>query len=73
MPSSLARATSSGTRLAEVLDYLHRGLTLATENIQANEEATQVVLGYADWQKIMAVQMLLARYLRAVADPDSME
>ena len=27
----------------------------------------------ADWQKVLAIQMLLARYLRAVAEPDSLE
>ena len=26
----------------------------------------------AEWQKIQAVQMLLARYLRAVAEPDAL-
>jgi pSer/pThr/pTyr-binding forkhead associated (FHA) protein len=71
-PLPLKFSPSQAARLAEVLDYLHRGLTLATENIQANDESTQVILGYADWQKVLAIQMLLARYLRAVADPDTM-
>jgi pSer/pThr/pTyr-binding forkhead associated (FHA) protein len=57
-------------RLAEILDFLHRGLTCATENIQANEEGTQVVLNFSDWQKVQIVQMLLARYLRAIAEPE---
>jgi pSer/pThr/pTyr-binding forkhead associated (FHA) protein len=71
-PLPLKLSPSQSARLAEILDYLHRGLTLATENIQANEESTQVMLGFADWQKVLAIQMLLARYLRAVADPDTM-
>src|SRR5579871_3002403 len=45
-------------RLAEILDFLHRGLTCATENIQANEEGTQVTLNFTDWQKVQVVQML---------------
>ena len=61
---------SQAARLAEILDYLHHGLTLATEHIQAKEDGTQVTLGFADWQRIQAVHMLLARYLRAVAEPD---
>lgn len=59
-------------RLAEILDFLHHGLTTATDNIRASEEGTEIQLPYADWQRILAVQMLLARYLRAVADPDGM-
>jgi hypothetical protein len=40
--------------------------------MSANEEGTQVMLGFADWQKVLAVQMLLARYLRAIAEPDAL-
>ena len=60
---------SQAARLAEILDFLHQGLTQATENIQAKEDGSQVTLDYADWQRVLAVQMLLARYLRLVADP----
>lgn len=63
---------SQAARLAEMLDFLHRHLTLATENIHANEEGVQITLGYADWQRVLAVQMLLARYIRAVAEPDAL-
>jgi hypothetical protein len=63
---------SQAARIAEILDFLHRGLTAATENIQAKEDGSQVTLAYADWQKVLAVQMLLARYLRAVAEPDAL-
>lgn len=64
---------SQAARLAEILDFLHQGLTVATENIQSKEDGTQVTLGFADWQKVLAIQMLLARYLRAVAEPDALE
>src|SRR5262249_54785145 len=30
-------------------------------------------LAFADWQKVLAVQMLLGRYLRAIAEPDSLQ
>ena len=63
---------SQAARLAEMLDFLHRQLTVATENIQANEEASQITLRYADWQRVLAVQMVLARYVRAVAEPDAL-
>jgi len=64
---------SQAARLAELLEFLHRHLTSATENIQANDDATQITLGYAEWQQVLAVQMLLARYARAVAEPDSLD
>jgi hypothetical protein len=64
---------SQAARLAEILDFLHRGLTNATDNIRANDDGTQVTLNFGDWQKILAVQMLLARYLRAVAEPDTLD
>ncbi len=64
---------SQAARLAEILDFLHRGLTNATDYIQAPEDGTQVTLGFWDWQRLLAMQMLLARYLRAVTDPDAME
>jgi pSer/pThr/pTyr-binding forkhead associated (FHA) protein len=63
---------SQAARFAEILDFLHRGLGHATDNIQARDDGTQVTLSYADWQKIQAIQMLLARYLRAMSEPDSL-
>jgi hypothetical protein len=64
---------SHAARLAEILDFLHHHLSQATENIRANEEGTQITLNYNDWQGVLAVQNLLARYLRAVAEPDTLE
>jgi pSer/pThr/pTyr-binding forkhead associated (FHA) protein len=64
---------SQAARLAELLDFLHRQVVIATENVQANEDVTQVCLGYIDWQRIQMAQMLLARYVRGVAEPDILE
>ena len=71
LPQKLSPAQSA--RLAEILDVLHHQLSRATENIHATEDGTQVTLGFADWQRIQAVEMLLARYVRAIADPDTLE
>ena len=60
---------SQAARLAEIFDYLHKGLTNAVENIDANEDGSEVRLGFSEWQTIQAVQMLLARYGRAIAEP----
>jgi pSer/pThr/pTyr-binding forkhead associated (FHA) protein len=70
LPQKLSPAQAA--RLAEILDFLHRGITSATEAIIANDDGTEVKLSFSDWQRILAVQMLLARYLRAVAEPESM-
>ncbi|HEX5270710.1 MAG TPA: FHA domain-containing protein [Gemmataceae bacterium] len=71
LPQKMTPAQAA--RLAELLDFLHRHLTAATDNIRANDDATQVTLSYADWQRVVAVQMLLARYVRAIAEPDVLE
>ena len=72
-PLPLKMTPSQAARLAELLDFLHRHLTLGTENIHANEDGSQVTLCFADWQRVLAVQMVLARYVRAVAEPEALE
>jgi len=71
LPQKMSPAQAA--RLAELLDFLHRQLTAATDNIKASDDGTQVTLTYPDWQRVVAVQMLLARYVRAIAEPDAME
>ena len=63
---------SQAARIAEIFDFFHQQLTCATENIEADEEGSKVILSFADWQTVLSVQNLLARYLRAVAEPDSL-
>ncbi len=72
-PLPLKMTPSQAARLAEILDFMHQGLTQATEHLQARDDGAQVTLEYADWQRVLAVQMLLARYLRLVADPPDTE
>jgi len=68
LPQKLTPAQAA--RLAEIFDYLHRGLTLAVDNIDANEDGNVVRLNFNEWQTIQAVQLFLARYMRAVAEPE---
>ena len=63
---------SQAARLAELLDFLHRHLTAATDNITASDDSSQVTLSYGDWQRVLALQMVLARYVRAVSEPDAL-
>jgi len=72
-PLPLKLSPSQAARLAEILDFMHNGLTQATEHIQAKEDGSHVALHYADWQRILAVQMLLARYLRMIAEPPGLD
>ena len=70
LPQQLTPAQSA--RIAEILDYLHQGMASATDSISANEEGSLVRIPFAQWQKIQAVELLLARYLRAVAEPETL-
>src|SRR5438128_2357553 len=72
-PLPLKMTPSQAARFAEILDFLHHGLTEATEQIQAKDDGTQVTLDYVDWQRVVAVHMLLARYLRLIAEPSEAE
>jgi len=62
--------TSQAARLAEIFDFLHRGITQSIENAEISEDASEVQLGFTEWQTVLAVQSFLARYMRAVADPE---
>jgi len=74
LPQLPARMTPSQTaRLSELLEFLHGHLIRATENISSDEKGEEVRLPYGDWQKVLKVQMLLARYLRAISEPDSLQ
>jgi hypothetical protein len=67
----LKLSPSQAARISEVLDFLHRGLGSALENLRPAEEGAEITIPLHDWQKVQAVQLLLARYLRAVAEPNS--
>jgi predicted component of type VI protein secretion system len=71
-PLPMKLTPAQAARLSEIFDYLHRGLTNAVENIDANDDGTEVRLGFAEWQTIQAVQMLLARYGRSISEPEPM-
>jgi pSer/pThr/pTyr-binding forkhead associated (FHA) protein len=72
-PLPLKLTPSQAARLAEVFDFLHRHLTAGVDNIRPNDDGSQVTLSYADWQRVLGVQMLLARYVRAVTEPEVIE
>jgi len=61
---------SQAARLAEMLDFLHRSLSAVIPNSQTTEDGTEVHLDFATWQKLLQTELLLARYCRAITDPD---
>ena len=71
LPRKLGPAQAA--RLAELLDLLLRGLADTTESVDAIEENSPVALSYPAWQRLLAVQMLLARYQLAVCEPDVLD
>jgi pSer/pThr/pTyr-binding forkhead associated (FHA) protein len=70
LPQQLAPAQSA--RIAEIFDYLHQGMASATENLSADDDGSLVRIPFSQWQKIQAVELLLARYLRGVAEPETL-
>jgi pSer/pThr/pTyr-binding forkhead associated (FHA) protein len=72
-PLPLKLSPSQAARLAEILDFLHHHLSRATQQVKGNDEGTEITLSFADWQAVLAVQNLLAKYLRAITDPDVLQ
>ena len=64
---------SQSARLAELFEYLHRQLTLATDNMSSIDEESEIKLKYSDWQKIQSIHLILAKYARAIIDPDNLD
>lgn len=61
---------SQAARLAELLDFLHWNMSEATENVK-NNEVGEALLKPNSWIRLQAVQMALARYIRAAGSPPS--
>jgi predicted component of type VI protein secretion system len=62
---------SQAARLSEMLSFLHRSLASVLPAVQTSEEGTEVRLDFPTWQKLIQTELLLARYCRAITDPDS--
>jgi len=62
---------SQAARLSEMLSFLHRSLASVLPAVQTSEDGTEVRLDYATWQKLLQTELLLARYCRAITDPEN--
>lgn len=69
LPTKLTPSQSA--RLAEILNFLHRVLSQATQQAHATDDGTRVHLDFSTWQRVLQLQMLLSRYQRAITDPES--
>lgn len=69
LPEKLTPAQAA--RLSEMLDFLHWNLSLATGKAQVSEAdpSRGGTLDFSSMQRLLAVQMALARYTLALADP----
>ena len=70
-PLPVRLSPSQSARLSEVFSFLHRAMALTTQNVHATDEGTRVYLDFGVWQRMLQIQMLLARYQRAITDPDT--
>lgn len=68
LPQKLSAAQAA--RLAEIFDFLHRGITSAVENIDSSDEGAVIRVNFNEWQTIQTVQLFLAKYVRAVSEPE---
>jgi hypothetical protein len=53
-----------------MLGFLHRSLSTVLSSIQTSEDGTEVRFDFVTWQKLLQTELLLARYCRAITDPD---
>ncbi|MBY0587960.1 FHA domain-containing protein [bacterium] len=61
---------AQAARLAEVIEFLHRSLSDATGDVHIPLQAIDARLPLASWQKVQALQSILARYSRQISDPE---
>ena len=70
-PDLPARLTpAQAAQLAELLLYLHQQLARATADVVQNQDDPNVELAVAAWQRILRVEMELARFIYNVGRPE---
>lgn len=70
-PLPVRLTPSQSARLSEVFNFLHRAMSLVTQTVHATDEGTRIYLDFSMWQRLLQIQMLLARYQRAITDPET--
>jgi hypothetical protein len=61
---------SQAAQLAELLEYIHRGIGDVVEGVQSNELKNSVSVSQQNWQSLLLVYSNLSELIRAIADPD---
>jgi pSer/pThr/pTyr-binding forkhead associated (FHA) protein len=68
LPQNLS--PSQAARLTEILELLHKAINQITLYAQAIEGGARLAVHPVPWQNLLMLQLLLARYIRGVADPE---
>ena len=61
---------SQAAQLAELLEYIHRGIGDVVEGVQSNESKNSVSVSQQNWQSLLLIYSNLSELIRAIADPD---
>jgi pSer/pThr/pTyr-binding forkhead associated (FHA) protein len=61
---------SQAAQLAELLEYIHRGIGEVVEGIESIESRNSVMVSQPNWQSLLLVYSNLSELIRAIADPD---
>ena len=67
LPTRLSPAQAA--QLSEVIDFLHRALAVATEQVHIPPKSREARLPMENWQQVQAVLTFLSHYSREVAEP----
>jgi pSer/pThr/pTyr-binding forkhead associated (FHA) protein len=72
VPPELPDAMSPGqtAQLAELLQYIHMRIRGLVETVKPKGKTDRVTLDLLEWQKLIILYDRLARYLRAIGEPD---
>jgi len=69
LPVRLSPAQAA--QLAEVIEFLHRGLADAVSSVQIPLGADDAKLSLSNWQRVQALLTILSQYSRMISEPKS--
>lgn len=67
LPARLSPAQAA--QLSEIIDFLHRGLADAIDEIPVSPGATEAKIPISKWQRLQALLAILSQYSRSITEP----
>jgi len=61
---------SQSAQLAELLEYVHEGISEVVSGVQANEIRGTITVSQNNWQSLLQVYSRLSEIIRSISDPD---